>query len=155
EKKPKRSTRSVPARTWSDWRKRSPPPSRRNIAPAKPRRRTKNQSRPKSRRNPSASRRKSPRRSNLVGPLRAVMSRSFSRHQIRLLISAVLLSILAACGGPSREIVGKWRTSSDPNSVVWEFADNGLVLIGSTRGRYRFRDSDRVKLETQFGILVC
>jgi len=57
------------------------------------------------------------------------MSRSFSRHQVRLLVSAVLLSILAACGGPSREIVGKWRTSSDPNSVVWEFADNGLVLI--------------------------
>src|SRR5258708_35088015 len=78
------------------------------------------------------------------------MSRSFSRHQLRLLISAVLLSILAACGGPSREIVGKWRTSSDPNSVVWEFADNGLVVIGSTRGRYSFGDSDRVKIETPF-----
>src|SRR5438270_2263118 len=84
----------------------------------------------------------------------SVMSRSFSRHQVRLLVSAVLLSILAACGGPSREIVGKWRTSSDPNSVVWEFADNGLVLIGSTRGRYRFGDSDRVKIETPFGTSV-
>jgi len=78
------------------------------------------------------------------------MSRSSSRRHLRLLISAVLWSVLAACGGPSREIVGKWRTSSDPNSVVWEFADNGLVTIGSTRGRYSFGDSGRVKIETPF-----
>jgi len=78
------------------------------------------------------------------------MSRSFSRRQVRSLISAVLLFVLAACGGPSREIVGKWRTSSDPNAVVWEFADNGLVTIGTTRGRYTFGDSNRVKIETPF-----
>ena len=78
------------------------------------------------------------------------MSRSFSRHQLRLLISAVLLSVLAACGGPSREIVGKWRTSSDPNAVVWEFSDNGLVTIGSTRGKYSFGDSSRIKIQTPF-----
>jgi hypothetical protein len=78
------------------------------------------------------------------------MSRSFSRRLLRLLISSVLLSALAACGGPSREIVGKWRTSSDPNSLVWEFADNGLLMIGSTRGRYSFGDSGRIKIETPF-----
>ena len=78
------------------------------------------------------------------------MSRSFNRRQLRLLISAVLLSVLAGCGGPSREIVGKWRTSSDPNAVVWEFADNGLVTIGSTRGKYSFGDSGRIKIQTPF-----
>jgi hypothetical protein len=78
------------------------------------------------------------------------MSRSFNRRQVRSLIGAVLLFVLADCGGPSREIVGKWRTSSDPNAVVWEFADNGLVTIGSTRGRYSFGDSNRVKIETPF-----
>ena len=78
------------------------------------------------------------------------MSRSFNRRQLRPLISAVLLSVLAACGGPSREIVGKWRTSSDPNAVVWEFADNGLVTIGSTRGKYSFGDSGRIKIQTPF-----
>ena len=78
------------------------------------------------------------------------MSRSLSRKQFRLLISAVLLSGLAACGGPSREIVGKWRTSSDPNAVVWEFASNGLVTIGSTRGKYSFGDSQRIKIQTPF-----
>jgi hypothetical protein len=78
------------------------------------------------------------------------MARSFSRHQLRLLSSAVLLSLLVGCGGPSREIVGKWRTSSDQNAVVWEFADNGLVVIGTTQGRYSLGDSDRVKIETPF-----
>jgi hypothetical protein len=78
------------------------------------------------------------------------MSRSLSRHQLRLLISAVLLSVLAACGGPSSEIVGKWRTSSDSNAVVWEFASNGLVTIGSTRGKYSFGDSGRIKIQTPF-----
>ena|SRR5256885_10238405 len=78
------------------------------------------------------------------------MSRSFSRRQLRLLISAVLLSLLAACSGPSREIVGKWQTSSDQNAVVWEFADNGLVTIGSTRGKYSFGDSQRIKIQTPF-----
>jgi hypothetical protein len=78
------------------------------------------------------------------------MSRTFSRRQLRLLIAAVLLSVLAACGGPSREIVGKWRTSSDSNAVVWEFAPNGLVTIGSTRGKYSFGDSGRIKIQTPF-----
>ena len=78
------------------------------------------------------------------------MSRTFSRRQIRLFIAAVLLSVLAACGGPSREIVGKWRTSSDPDAIVWEFAANGLVTIGSTRGKYSFGDSGRIKIQTPF-----
>jgi hypothetical protein len=78
------------------------------------------------------------------------MSRSFNRRQVRFLISAALLSLLAACGGPSREIVGKWRTSSDPSAVVWEFASNGLVTIGSTRGKYSFGDSGRIKIQTPF-----
>src|SRR5947207_14155304 len=83
------------------------------------------------------------------------MSRSSSRRHLRLLISAVLWSVLAACGGPSREIVGKWRTSSDPNPVVWEFADNALVTIGSTRGRYSCGDSGRIKIDTPSEKSVC
>ena len=78
------------------------------------------------------------------------MTPSFSRPRLRSLISAVLLSGLIACGGPSHDIVGKWRSSSDPNGVIWEFAGNGLVTIGRTRGRYSFGDSGRIKIETPF-----
>jgi outer membrane biogenesis lipoprotein LolB len=78
------------------------------------------------------------------------MSRSFSPRQFRLLIAAFLLSLLVACGGPSSQIVGKWRTSSDQNAVIWEFAANGLVTIGSTRGKYSFGDSQRIKIQTPF-----
>jgi len=76
------------------------------------------------------------------------MAPSFSRFRLRILASVVL--VLAACGGPSQEIVGKWRTSADPNGVVWEFASNGLVTIGSTRGKYTFGDSGRIKVQTPF-----
>ena len=73
------------------------------------------------------------------------------RHrELRLILSAVLLLGLIGCGGPSRDIVGKWRTSQDANAVIWEFDRNGLVLIGSTRGKYTLQD-DRVKVETAFG----
>ena len=78
------------------------------------------------------------------------MSRSFSQFQLRLLIGAVSLSLLAACGGPASDIVGKWRTSSGPDAVVWEFSSNGLVTIGSTRGKYSFGDSQRIKIQTPF-----
>jgi hypothetical protein len=77
------------------------------------------------------------------------MSRNSSRRRHRLLISGLLLSLIVGCG-PAREIVGKWRTSSDPNAVVWEFASNGLVTIGSTRGKYSFGDSGRIKIQTPF-----
>lgn len=70
--------------------------------------------------------------------------------QFRLLIGSILLSGLISCGGPSQEIVGKWRPSSDPNGIVWEFASNGLVTIGSTRGKYTFGDSGRIKVQTPF-----
>jgi hypothetical protein len=65
-----------------------------------------------------------------------------------------LLGAFASCGGPSRDIVGKWRTSDDPNAVVWEFSSNGAVVIGSSRGRYSFGDNNRVKIEMPFGTSV-
>jgi len=73
----------------------------------------------------------------------------------RLLIiaSAVLLGAIAGCGGPSHDIAGKWRMSQDANMMVWEFSENGSVLIGNTRGRY-ILDRDRVKIETPFAKTV-
>jgi hypothetical protein len=79
----------------------------------------------------------------------------FARHNFRLVIIAlgVLLCGTAGCGGPSHDIVGKWRLSQDANAMVWEFSKNGAVLIGDTRGRY-ILDRNRIKIETPFARTV-
>jgi hypothetical protein len=82
------------------------------------------------------------------------MTHRFSRYQLRSILTAVLVWSISGCGGPSHDIVGKWRTSTDPNAVVWEFASNGRVTIGSNRGRYSFGSSGRIKIEMPSGISV-
>jgi len=79
----------------------------------------------------------------------------FARHQSRLVITtmAVLLCGIIGCGGPSHDIVGKWRMSGDANAMVWEFSENGAVVIGNTRGRY-ILDRNRIKIETPFARTV-
>jgi hypothetical protein len=54
----------------------------------------------------------------------------------------------------SSEIVGKWRTSGDANTMVWEFANDRSVLMGQIRGRYSFGAGNRVKIETPFATFV-
>jgi len=60
--------------------------------------------------------------------------------------------VLASCGGSS--IVGKWQLSSGSDATVWEFSDNGGVRTGDIRGRYKFGDNDRIKIETPFATTV-
>jgi hypothetical protein len=59
---------------------------------------------------------------------------------------------MAGCGG-SQQVIGKWRMSQDANAIVWEFSNNGALLIGNTRGRYTL-DRNRVKIETPFAKTV-
>jgi hypothetical protein len=66
--------------------------------------------------------------------------------------TAVVLLILAGCGKSS--IVGKWQMSGTENQTVWEFSSNGSVLVGEVRGRYKFGDQDRIKIETPFATTV-
>jgi hypothetical protein len=76
-------------------------------------------------------------------------------HCPRLLVtpaSAVLLFVIAGCGNSS--IVGKWRMSGAENQTVWEFSGNGSVLVGEVRGRYKFGDQNRIKIETPFATTV-
>src|SRR5205814_5770652 len=79
----------------------------------------------------------------------------FDRNKSRLakIALAVLLCEITGCGGPSHDIVGKWRMSGDANAMVWEFSKNGAVLIGSNRGRY-ILDRNRIKIETPFAKTV-
>ena len=74
---------------------------------------------------------------------------------VRLLLapaSALLLFVLSGCGNSS--IVGKWRMSGTENQTIWEFSSNGSVLVGEVRGRYKFGDQDRLKIETPFATTV-
>lgn len=76
-------------------------------------------------------------------------------RRARLLLapaSAGLLFVLASCGNSS--IVGKWRMSGAENQTVWEFLSNGSVLVGEVRGRYKFGNQDRIKIETPFATTV-
>ena len=84
-----------------------------------------------------------------------LMQSIFARHKSRLRIIAwtVLLCAIAGCGGSSHHVVGKWRMSQDANATVWEFSNNGALLIGNTRGRYTL-DRNRVKIETPFAKTV-
>jgi len=59
---------------------------------------------------------------------------------------------MAGCG--NHGIAGKWRMSGSSSETVWEFSGNGAVLVGDVRGRYRFGDQDRIKIETPFATSV-
>ena len=78
----------------------------------------------------------------------------FPRRARLLLVSAsaILLLVMGGCGNSS--IVGKWRMSGAGNQTVWEFSGNGSVLVGEVRGRYKFGDQGRIKIETPFATTV-
>jgi hypothetical protein len=76
-------------------------------------------------------------------------------RRLRLLwvpASAVLLFVMPGCGNSS--IVGKWQMSGAEGQTVWEFSSNGSVLVGEVRGRYKFGDQGRIKIETPFATTV-
>lgn len=71
---------------------------------------------------------------------------------LRLIASVVALCTLTYCGGSS--IVGKWRLSGGSDGTVWEFSNNGALRTADIRGRYKFGDNDRIKIETPFATTV-
>lgn len=82
------------------------------------------------------------------------MAPGFGRCFLPSLIGAALWCALIACGGPRHDIVGKWQMAGGADGVIWEFTSNGGATIGDTRGRYVFRDSERVKIEMPYGTSV-
>ena len=70
------------------------------------------------------------------------------------LVSALLLLFLEGCEGSRENIVGKWRTRGDSNTMAWEFFEDTSVMMGTTRGKYTMGDSGRVKIQTPFGTSV-
>jgi hypothetical protein len=84
----------------------------------------------------------------------AVMPFIFAARTRRFQItaSAVLLCAMTTCGNPT--VVGKWRMLGGSDAILWEFSKNGVVLVGDVRGRYKFGDQDRIKIETPFATTV-
>jgi hypothetical protein len=72
----------------------------------------------------------------------------------KLAVLGLSLCLITGCGGNARKIVGAWRTSADPNAMVWEFSSDGSVLMGTNRGRYSFGDNNRMKIETSIATSV-
>jgi hypothetical protein len=72
-----------------------------------------------------------------------------------IVVAVLLLCAMAGCGKSQHGIAGKWRTEgSDANAMIWEFSEDGSVLMGGTRGKYTFGDRDRIKIQTPFGTSV-
>ena len=38
--------------------------------------------------------------------------------------------------------------------MIWEFSDDGSLLLGTNRGRYSFGDNNRIKIETSIATSV-
>jgi hypothetical protein len=72
--------------------------------------------------------------------------------QLRAIVAAALLFAVTACGNST--VVGKWRMMGASDTTLWEFSANGAVLVGDMRGRYKFGDQDRIKIETPFATAV-
>src|SRR5919109_2220894 len=79
-------------------------------------------------------------------------SNSFRSKPQLWIIAIALVFAMAGCGNSS--IVGKWRLIGGSNAILWEFSANGAVLVGDIRGRYKFGDQDRIKIETPFATTV-
>jgi hypothetical protein len=82
------------------------------------------------------------------------MSYGFSQWKPRLRTLAAIVLMLAMAGCGNSTIVGKWRMMGGSNAILWEFSANGVVLVGDVRGRYKFGDQDRIKIETPFATTV-
>ena len=60
---------------------------------------------------------------------------------------------MVGCGNST--IVGKWRLmGGESDAILWEFSTNGGVLLGDLRGKYKFGDQNRIKIETPFATSV-
>ena len=83
--------------------------------------------------------------------------REWAKQSLRLsgliLLSIFLLCAVLGCENSENQIIGKWG-SANSSAMVWEFAKDRSVLMGSMKGRYSFGDRHRLKIETPLGTSV-
>lgn len=73
---------------------------------------------------------------------------------VSLTSAALLLCLLASCGGREKQILGKWKTATGASESIWEFFGNGSLHQDGAPGRYSFGDNERIKIETQSATFV-
>ena len=73
---------------------------------------------------------------------------------VRLTSAALLLFFFTSCGGPAKQIVGKWETTGGSSEQVWEFFPNGTLKEDDAPGRYTLGDNQRIKIQTQSATFV-
>lgn len=77
-----------------------------------------------------------------------------SKRRWPIIASALLLCAITSCDNSHKIIVGKWRAAGDSSAMVWEFSQDGSVLMESTRGKYSFGAQKRIKIQTPFATSV-
>jgi hypothetical protein len=77
-----------------------------------------------------------------------------SQSKPGLQIIIAIASVFAMAGCERSTVVGKWRMMGGSNAILWEFSENGVVLVGDVRGRYKLGHEDRIKIETPFATAV-
>ena len=80
--------------------------------------------------------------------------KSSSRYRLWFVTFVISYCVLTGCGSASHQIVGTWRVGDDSSTIVWEFSNDGSVLMGTNRGRYSFGDNNRIKIETSIATSV-
>jgi hypothetical protein len=79
---------------------------------------------------------------------------SFTQFKPRLQTIAAIALLFAVTGCGNSTIVGKWRMMGASNAILWEFSENGVVLVGGVRSRYKLGHENRIKIETPFATTV-
>jgi hypothetical protein len=77
-----------------------------------------------------------------------------SQSKPGLQIIIAIAAVFAMAGCEHSTVVGKWRMMGGSNAIIWEFSENGVVLVGDVRGRYKLGHEDRIKIETPFATAV-
>ncbi len=71
-----------------------------------------------------------------------------------VLLCAAVLALTAACDKPADRLQGRWRTTGEGATLVYEFGPKGRVIVGTDPGQYSFGDNDRLKVQTRFATYV-
>ena len=72
---------------------------------------------------------------------------------LTLILLLLAVTVLTACGGPERALLGTWEEKGSEENVV-EFLDDGTVIWGGQGANYSLPDDTHIRLERGAAIMV-